>query len=80
MGTRAHVAPAATDGLPRPCSPIIVMALYSIVDRAFIGNVVGVNALSGLSAAFPSPDCSCRHRVVARIGWDVSSLPGAGRS
>ena len=36
-----------------PMFAIIVMALYSIVDRAFIGNVVGVNALSGLSAAFP---------------------------
>lgn len=36
-----------------PMFSIIVMALYSIVDRAFIGNVVGVNALSGLSAAFP---------------------------
>ena len=36
-----------------PMFAIIVMALYSIVDRAFVGNVVGVNALSGLSAAFP---------------------------
>ena len=36
-----------------PMLAIIVMALYSIVDRAFIGNVVGVDALSGLSAAFP---------------------------
>ena len=36
-----------------PMLAIIVMALYSIVDRAFVGNVVGVDALSGLSAAFP---------------------------
>ena len=36
-----------------PMFAIIVMALYSIVDRAFVGNVVGLNALSGLSAAFP---------------------------
>lgn len=36
-----------------PMLAIIVMAMYSIVDRAFVGNVVGVDALSGLSAAFP---------------------------
>ncbi len=36
-----------------PMLAIIVMALYSIVDRAFVGNVIGVDALSGLSAAFP---------------------------
>ena len=36
-----------------PMLAIIVMALYSIVDRAFVGNAVGVDALSGLSAAFP---------------------------
>lgn len=36
-----------------PMFAIIVMALYSIVDRAFVGNVVGIDALSGLSAAFP---------------------------
>ena len=36
-----------------PMLAIIVMALYSIVDRAFVGNVVGVDALSGLAAAFP---------------------------
>ena len=36
-----------------PMLAIVVMALYSIVDRAFVGNVVGVDALSGLSAAFP---------------------------
>ena len=37
-----------------PMLAIIVMALYSIVDRAFVGNVIGVAALSGLSAAFPA--------------------------
>ena len=34
-----------------PTLAVIVMALYSIVDRAFVGNIVGVDALSGLSAA-----------------------------
>lgn len=37
-----------------PALAIIVMALYSIVDRAFVGNAVSVDALSGLSAAFPA--------------------------
>ncbi len=37
-----------------PTLAVIVMALYSIVDRAFVGNIVGVDALSGLSAAFPA--------------------------
>lgn len=37
-----------------PTLAIIVMALYSIIDRAFVGNVVGVAGLSGLSAAFPA--------------------------
>ena len=37
-----------------PTLAIVVMALYSIVDRAFVGNVIGVDALSGLSAAFPA--------------------------
>ena len=51
-----------------PMFAIIVMALYSIVDRAFIGNVVGVNALSGLSAAFPVQ--------IAAVA--VGLLPGLG--
>ena len=34
-----------------PTLAVIVMALYSIVDRAFVGNIVGVDALSGLSVA-----------------------------
>ena len=37
-----------------PTLAIVVMALYSIVDRAFVGNAVGIDALSGLSAAFPA--------------------------
>ena len=37
-----------------PTLAIVVMALYSIVDRAFVGNAIGVAALSGLSAAFPA--------------------------
>lgn len=51
-----------------PMFAIIVMALYSIVDRAFIGNVVGVDALSGLSAAFPVQ--------IAAVA--VGLLPGLG--
>ena len=37
-----------------PTAAVIVMALYSIVDRAFVGNALGVAALSGLAAAFPA--------------------------
>ncbi len=51
-----------------PMMAIIVMALYSIVDRAFVGNVIGVDALSGLSAAFPAQ--------IAAVA--VGLLPGLG--
>ena len=34
-----------------PTLAVIVMALYSIVDRAFVGNIVGLDALSGLAVA-----------------------------
>ena len=37
-----------------PTLAIIVMAMYSIVDRVFVGRAVGIDALSGLSAAFPA--------------------------
>ena len=51
-----------------PMLAIIVMALYSIVDRAFVGNVIGVDALSGLSAAFPAQ--------IAAVA--IGLLPGLG--
>ena len=51
-----------------PMLAIVVMALYSIVDRAFVGNAVGVDALSGLSAAFPAQ--------IAAVA--VGLLPGLG--
>ncbi len=51
-----------------PMFAIVVMALYSIVDRAFVGNVIGVDALSGLSAAFPAQ--------IAAVA--VGLLPGLG--
>ena len=51
-----------------PMFAIVVMALYSIVDRAFVGNIVGVDALSGLSAAFPAQ--------IAAVA--VGLLPGLG--
>ena len=51
-----------------PTLAIVVMALYSIVDRAFVGNVIGVDALSGLSAAFPAQ--------IAAVA--VGLLPGLG--
>ena len=51
-----------------PMLAIVVMALYSIVDRAFVGNAVGVDALSGLSVAFPAQ--------IAAVA--VGLLPGLG--
>ncbi len=51
-----------------PMLAIVVVALYSIVDRAFVGNVVGVDALSGLSAAFPAQ--------IAAVA--IGLLPGLG--
>ena len=51
-----------------PMMAIVVMALYSIVDRAFVGNVIGIDALSGLSAAFPVQ--------IAAVA--VGLLPGLG--
>ncbi len=51
-----------------PMLAIVVMALYSIVDRAFVGNVIGVDALSGLSAAFPAQ--------IAAVA--IGLLPGLG--
>ena len=51
-----------------PMLAIIVMALYSIVDRAFIGNVVGVDALSGLSAAFPIQMASVAIGLLTGLG------------
>ena len=53
MGTAPMWRLLATMSGP-PTLAIIVMALYSIVDRAFVGRAVGVDALSGLSAAFPA--------------------------
>ena len=52
-----------------PMLAIVVMALYSIVDRAFVGQTSsGVDALSGLSAAFPAQ--------IAAVA--VGLLPGLG--
>ena len=53
MGTAPMWRLLATMSVP-PTLAIVVMAMYSIVDRAFVGNAVGVDALSGLSAAFPA--------------------------
>ena len=53
MGTAPMWRLLATMSAP-PTLAIVVMAMYSIVDRAFVGNAVGVDALSGLSAAFPA--------------------------
>ena len=67
MGTAPMWFLLAQMSLP-PTLAIVVMALYSIVDRAFVGNVIGVDALSGLSAAFPAQ--------IAAVA--VGLLPGLG--
>ncbi len=63
-----------------PMFAIIVMALYSIVDRAFVGNVIGVNALSGLSAAFPVQMTAVALGLLTGLGGMsvVSRALGAG--
>lgn len=49
---------------------IVVMQLYNIVDRIFIGQVVGTNAIAGLAITFP----------VANISTALGVLIGAGAS
>ena len=63
-----------------PMLAIIVMALYSIVDRAFVGNVIGVDALSGLSAAFPAQMLAVALGLLTGLGGMsvVSRALGAG--
>ena len=63
-----------------PMLAIIVMALYSIVDRAFVGNFVGVDALSGLSAAFPVQIAAVALGLLTGLGGMsvVSRALGAG--
>lgn len=63
-----------------PTLAIIVMALYSIVDRIFVGNLVGVNALSGLSAAFPAQMAAVAIGLLTGLGGMsvVSRALGAG--
>jgi len=49
---------------------IVVMQLYNIVDRVFIGQVVGTDAIAGLAITFP----------VANISTALGVLIGAGAS
>lgn len=49
---------------------IVVMQLYNIVDRIFIGQVVGTDAIAGLAITFP----------VANISTALGVLIGAGAS
>ena len=63
-----------------PMLAIVVMAMYSIVDRAFVGNVIGVDALSGLSAAFPAQMLAVALGLLTGLGGMsvVSRALGAG--
>ena len=63
-----------------PMLAIIVMALYSIIDRAFVGNVVGVAGLSGLSVAFPAQMLAVGLGLLTGLGGMsvVSRALGAG--
>lgn len=49
---------------------IVVMQLYNIVDRIFIGQIVGTDAIAGLAITFP----------VANISTALGVLIGAGAS
>ena len=61
---------------------MLVMALYNVVDRMFIGQVVGAEAIAGLAITFPLMNIATAIGVLVGVGsssW-VSILLGRGRS
>ena len=47
---------------------MVVMSLYNIVDRIFIGQVVGANAIAGLAITFPVMNLSAAIGVLIGVG------------
>lgn len=60
---------------------MLVMALYNVVDRVFIGRVVGPDAIAGLAITFPVMNLSAALGVLVGAGASArtSILLGAGR-
>lgn len=59
---------------------MLVMALYNVVDRMFIGQVVGAEAIAGLAITFPLMNIATAIGVLVGVGsssW-VSILLGRG--
>lgn len=59
---------------------MLVMALYNVVDRIFIGQVVGPDAIAGLAVTFPVMNLSAALGVLVGVGASAraSILLGAG--
>ena len=60
---------------------MLVMQLYNIVDRIFIGQVVGPDAIAGLAITFPVMNIATALGVLVGAGASarVSLFLGAGR-
>ncbi len=62
---------------------MLVMALYNVVDRVFIGQVVGPEAIAGLSITFPVMNITTAIGVLVGVGSSTRisiSLGGGNRS
>ena len=60
---------------------MLVMALYNVVDRIFIGQWVGPDAIAGLAVTFPVMNLTTAIGVLIGVGSSakVSIMLGAGR-
>ena len=60
---------------------MLVMALYNVVDRIFIGQWVGPDAIAGLAVTFPVMNLTTAIGVLIGVGASarVSIVLGAGR-
>ena len=47
---------------------MLVMALYNVVDRIFIGQVVGPEAIAGLAVTFPLMNITTAIGVLVGVG------------
>lgn len=52
---------------------MVVMAIYSIVDRMFVGHVVGPEAIAGLTITFPVMNVSTAIGVLVGVGASARS-------
>ena len=59
---------------------MLVMALYNVVDRIFIGQWVGPDAIAGLAVTFPIMNLATAIGVLVGVGSSsrVSIVLGAG--